>query len=59
MFDFATKATTRAELVVPLIQSGRVIGVIDLDSPTPHRFDAVDAAGLERLAALIAPLICP
>ena len=55
----ACDAESRAELVVPMIHNGVVIGVIDLDSPTPDRFDAEDAAGCERLAALIAPLICP
>ena len=32
----------------------RLIAVIDLDSPTPARFDAEDQAGCEALAALLA-----
>lgn len=48
----ACDAASRSELVVPLIQGHRVIGVLDLDSPVPARFDAEDQAGLERLAAL-------
>ena len=51
----ACDADSRSELVVPLTQDGRVIGVIDLDSPVPARFDAEDAAGCEALAALIGP----
>ncbi len=51
----ACDADSRSELVVPLMVEGRVIGVIDLDSPTPARFDAEDAAGCEALAVLIAP----
>jgi L-methionine (R)-S-oxide reductase len=35
-----------------LIRNGTVIGVLDLDSPIPGRFDSVDQAGLERIAAI-------
>jgi L-methionine (R)-S-oxide reductase len=48
----ACDAASRAELVVPLIRDGAVIGVLDLDSPVPGRFDMVDQAGLERIAAI-------
>ncbi|WP_374410148.1 GAF domain-containing protein [Novosphingobium colocasiae] len=50
----ACDAASRSELVVPVLRDGRVIAVIDLDSPLPARFDAQDAAGIEALAALIA-----
>lgn len=50
----ACDAASASELVVPVIQDGALVGVIDLDSPRPARFDAEDAAGIERLAALIA-----
>lgn len=53
----ACDAASRSELVVPLLQGGRVIAVIDLDSPEPGRFDEDDAAGCEALARIIAPLI--
>lgn len=46
----ACDAASRSELVVPLFRDGHVFGVIDLDSPTPGRFDADDQAGLEALA---------
>jgi len=49
----ACDAASASELVVPLVVDGRVIGVLDLDSPTPGRFDADDAAGAERLCALL------
>ena len=49
----ACDSASRSELVVPLIQDGAVIGVLDIDSPIPSRFDAVDQAGLERLAAIL------
>ena len=53
----ACDAASRSELVVPVIRDGAVIAVIDLDSPRPARFDAEDAAGIEALAALVAPRI--
>jgi len=48
----ACDAASRSELVVPLLDGERLLGVLDLDSPVPGRFDAVDQAGAERLAAL-------
>lgn len=44
-------AATRSELVVPLYRGDTLIGVFDLDSPGPARFDADDQAGLEAIAA--------
>ncbi|MGO4620749.1 GAF domain-containing protein [Ensifer sp. 2YAB10] len=48
----ACDAASRSELVVPLIKDGKDFGVLDLDSPTPGRFDAEDQAGFEALAAI-------
>jgi GAF domain-containing protein len=42
---------SRSEVVVPVIKEGRLLGVLDLDSPTPARFAEEDARGLERLVA--------
>ncbi|MDP3906251.1 GAF domain-containing protein [Novosphingobium sp.] len=53
----ACDADSRSELVVPVLRDGRLIAVIDLDSPEPARFDAEDAAGIEALAAAIADAI--
>ncbi|MCW1382245.1 GAF domain-containing protein [Novosphingobium sp. KCTC 2891] len=53
----ACDAASRSELVVPVIRDGVVIAVIDLDSPSPARFDADDAAGIEALAKAIAQRI--
>jgi len=50
----ACDAASASELVVPIEHEGRLIGVLDLDSPSPGRFDADDAAGCEALAALLA-----
>ena len=46
----ACDAASRSEVVVPLFKGERLIGVFDLDSPVPNRFDADDQAGLEALA---------
>ena len=47
----ACDAASRSEVVVPLVDGdGNLIGVFDLDSPSPARFDADDQAGLERIA---------
>lgn len=44
-------AASRSEIVVPLIaRTGELIGVLDLDSPIPARFDQADAQGLEAVA---------
>ena len=48
----ACDAASRSELVVPLVYGDAILGVIDLDSPSPGRFTADDQAGLEALAAL-------
>lgn len=48
----ACDAASRSEIVVPLLAGPRLLGVLDLDSPRPARFDEADRAGLEPLAAL-------
>lgn len=49
----ACDTASNAELVVPLLDGDRLIGVLDLDSPALARFDAADQAGCEALAAII------
>jgi GAF domain-containing protein len=44
---------SRSELVVPLLDQGRVLGVLDLDSPVRGRFDDEDRAACERLAGIL------
>ena len=43
---------SRSELVVPLVEGGNVVGVLDLDSPLLGRFDDIDRQGCERLVEL-------
>jgi L-methionine (R)-S-oxide reductase len=49
----ACDAASRSEIVVPLIQSGRLLGVLDLDSPLLARFDHDDLAGLTDAVDLL------
>ena len=51
----ACDAASRSELVVPIVHQGRLLGVLDLDSPRPARFDAEDLAGCVELAQRLAP----
>jgi L-methionine (R)-S-oxide reductase len=48
----ACDAASRSELVVPLLRGDTLLGVLDLDSPVPDRFDDVDRAGIEAVAAI-------
>jgi GAF domain-containing protein len=46
----ACDAASRSEVVVPLVRDGTLLGVFDLDSPLPARFDVEDQRGLEGIA---------
>jgi L-methionine (R)-S-oxide reductase len=48
----ACDSASRSELVVPLFEGERLLGVFDLDSPITDRFDTDDQQGLEHLAAI-------
>ncbi len=47
----ACDSASNAEIVVPLLYQNRLIGVLDLDSPSVGRFDTEDQRGLENLIA--------
>jgi L-methionine (R)-S-oxide reductase len=49
----ACDSNSNSEIVVPLMRDSRLIGVLDLDSPRPSRFDGDDAAGLETLVRIL------
>jgi L-methionine (R)-S-oxide reductase len=49
----ACDAASRSEIVVPLVKEGRLLGVLDLDSPRLGRFDNEDADGLVAAAGLL------
>lgn len=50
----ACDAASRSELVVPLLRGEVLLGVLDLDSPLPARFDAATVALAEAVARLVA-----
>jgi L-methionine (R)-S-oxide reductase len=43
----ACDAATRSEIVIPIIKDGKLLGVLDIDSPSLNRFDEVDQHYLE------------
>ena len=45
----ACDGASRSEIVVPIHAGGEVMGVLDIDSPVPARFDEEDALGLTKL----------
>ena len=49
----ACDSASNSEIVVPLRREGRVIGVLDLDSPNKGRFTEEDRVGLEAFAAIL------
>ena len=50
----ACDAASVSELVVPIVRDGKLIAVLDLDSPTPSRFTEEDEAGCVALCELLA-----
>lgn len=44
-------AASRSEMVVPLLFAGKLVGMLDIDSPSLNRFSADDQAGIELLCA--------
>jgi L-methionine (R)-S-oxide reductase len=48
----ACDSASNSELVVPLVKEGRLIGVLDLDSPSLARFSEADQVGIEALAQI-------
>lgn len=48
----ACDSASNSEIVVPLIEGGELLGVLDLDSPRPGRFGIEDQRGIESLARI-------
>lgn len=49
----ACDSASNSEIVIPLRANGRVIGVLDIDSPLYNRFSDTDRCGLERFAEIL------
>ena len=45
----ACDSASNSEVVVPIVAGGKVVGVLDLDSPLVNRFDEADARALEAV----------
>ena len=48
----ACDGASQSEIVVPLLNWGRIIGVLDIDSSSLNRFDEDDQEGLESVVAV-------
>jgi GAF domain-containing protein len=53
----ACDAASASELVVPIVRYGKLIAVLDLDSPTSARFTEEDEAGCVALGDLLARVL--
>ena len=49
----ACDSRSRSEIVVPIHHEGKIIGVLDIDSPEPARFGESDVSGLQRFTAVL------
>lgn len=49
----ACDSASRSEIVVPIRRKDQIIGVLDIDSPIPGRFDEEDRIGLEGLVRIL------
>ena len=53
----ACDAASRSEIVIPIERGGELVAVLDIDSPSPARFDEEDEAGYAVLAEILARAI--
>lgn len=49
----ACDSASNSEIVLPIIKDERLIGVLDIDSPTLNRFDETDQKHLEKFVSII------
>lgn len=49
----ACDSASQSEIVVPMIKDGKLIGVLDIDSPEKNRFDEVDQEQLEEFVKIL------
>ena len=50
-------AASASEIVIPMANRDRLLGVLDIDSPIPSRFDHVDEHGLGKIVSSLVRLI--
>lgn len=49
----ACDAASQSEIVIPMLDNGKLIGVLDIDSPEKNRFDEIDQAKLEQFVSTL------
>ena len=49
----ACDSASRSEIVVPMLQGDKLLGVLDIDAPIPSRFDEADASGLTSIVKVL------
>lgn len=49
----ACDSASNSEIVVPIVREGKLVAVLDLDSPKKGRFTAEDEAGCVKLAEIL------
>ncbi|MCR5102708.1 MAG: GAF domain-containing protein [Butyrivibrio sp.] len=49
----ACDSASNSEIVIPIHKDGKVIGVLDIDSPKLNRFTSEDQEGLEKLVSIL------
>ena len=49
----ACSSASKSEIVVPVFQNGKIVGVLDVDSELLAHFDEIDQAYLEKIVGLI------
>ena len=53
----ACDAASQSEIVVPMIKDGKLLGVLDIDSPEKNRFDELDQQKLEQFVKVLVQYI--
>ena len=53
----ACDSASRSEIVVPIHYQGKVVAVLDIDSPLPDRFGEEDKVGLAALSEMLEDII--
>jgi GAF domain-containing protein len=53
----ACDSASNSEIVVPIVRDGKLIAVLDLDSPKTGRFSEEDEAGCVKLAEILANVL--
>lgn len=49
----ACDANSNSEIVIPLISNGKLLGVLDIDSPIKKRFDSIDKKYLDEIIEIL------